>query len=258
MSTIAFADRQVIRPAAVITTSTLSTAVWAPRHTTERYIPTCLFASRLQLSSLHAPSARRTPRPPALGRSPTHLPQVHIELPHPGCSIPVAPAGRDAVQRAGEVLSYSDRILEHQGLSLSTRSHERPAPLVVDIVRRLCPSPSRRNSARPGQSHLTNPSSCRTSVEPQVTMSSEKEKAEISTVTATSTGISTGGEGVLTGIKVKREGSVVRMRPRPLPVSLLTRPRPTFRTLTTSSATMSNSTLQLLCECAQRMADTLQ
>lgn len=41
-------------------------------------------------------------------------------------------------------------------------------------------------------------------------MSSEKEKAEISTVTATSTGLSTGGEGVLTGIKVKREGSVVR------------------------------------------------
>lgn len=40
-------------------------------------------------------------------------------------------------------------------------------------------------------------------------MSGEKEKTEISTVTATSTGISTGGGGVLTGVKVKREGSLV-------------------------------------------------
>ena len=42
-------------------------------------------------------------------------------------------------------------------------------------------------------------------------MSGEKEKTEINTVTATSTGFSTaGGEGVLTGIKVKHEGSAVR------------------------------------------------
>lgn len=109
MSTIAFADRQVIRPAAVITTSTLSTAVWAPRHTTERYKPTCLFASRLQLSSLHAPSARRTPRPPALGRSSAHLPQVHIELPHPGCS---SRSGRRATCRRGAELFW-----QHPGAS---------------------------------------------------------------------------------------------------------------------------------------------
>jgi len=43
-------------------------------------------------------------------------------------------------------------------------------------------------------------------------MSGEKEKTEISTVSATSTGISTGGGGVLTGIKVKREGSLVSTR----------------------------------------------
>lgn len=44
-------------------------------------------------------------------------------------------------------------------------------------------------------------------------MSGEKEKTEISTVTATSTGISTGGGGVLTGVKVKREGSLVSTCP---------------------------------------------
>jgi hypothetical protein len=50
-------------------------------------------------------------------------------------------------------------------------------------------------------------------------MSGEKEKTEISTVTATSTGISTGGGGVLTGVKVKREGSLVST---PLPHHLQT------------------------------------